>query len=261
MRNRISVCLLLAAVIMNQSIAATPLPASSDIFEARVFKDAEEKMLPYRLLRPIDADPNTHYPIVLFFHGAGERGSDNVRQLKNAVGVFGREENRLKFPCYVLVPQCQSQSMWVDTPWTLDAHIQPAKPTEPMRLAMELLASIQKEFNIDAKRIYVAGVSMGGFGTWDAITRYPGIFAAAVPCCGGADEHTAAIVKDLPIWAFHGDKDTVVKTIRSQHMIEAIKKAGGDPRYTEYKDVPHDSWTKAFNDPELLSWLFAQTKK
>src|ERR1043165_166621 len=132
------------------------------VFEARSFKDADGKTLPYRLLRPENFDPNKAYPLVLFFHGANERGSDNVRQLKNAVTVFTREEYRKKFPCFVVVPQCDTNSMWVDTPWTLDAHTQPEKPTEPMRLSMALLEALKHEFKIEVQRIYVAGVSMGG---------------------------------------------------------------------------------------------------
>lgn len=248
----------LFAMIMSQPICSA---ISADTFESRVFEETNEKTLPYRLLKPFNADPSTDYPLVLFFHGAGERGTDNVRQLKNGVGVFALEENRTAFPCYVVVPQCPEKILWVDTPWTLNSHIQPEKPTEPMRLAMELLVSLQKEFKIDSTRIYVAGVSMGGFGTWDAITRYPNTFAAAIPCCGGADEHKAKELVHFPIWAFHGDKDTVVKTIRSRNMIAAIKMAGGEPKYTEYKGVAHDSWTKAFNEPDLLTWLFSQKKK
>lgn len=253
MKNYIFILALLLVAIMTSAYTA-------DVFEARTFKDADGKTLPYRLLRPETAEPDQSYPLVLFFHGAGERGNDNVHQLKNGVCVFAREENRKKFPCYVVVPQCEANSQWVDTPWGLDQHIQPEKPTEPMRLSMELIAALQKEFKIDAKRIYVAGVSMGGFGVWDAITRYPDVFAAAIPCCGGADEHKAELVAKFPIWAFHGGKDTVVKTSRSRNMIEAIKKSGGEPKYTEYPTMGHSSWTKAFDEPELLGWLFTQKR-
>jgi len=258
MWNRIVLIVSLALIAMTETPCASPAP---DVFDAHVFNHTDGKPLPYRLLRPHPFDPAKEYPLVLFLHGAGERGMDNVRQLKNGVGVFAREVNRTKFPCFVVVPQCESTLMWVDTPWSLDAHSQPEKPTEPMRLSMELLKSLQKEFKIDSKRLYIAGVSMGGFGTWDAIMRYPNTFAAAVPCCGGADDSKVAQLAGFPIWTFHGDNDNVVKTIRTRHVIEAIKKAGGDPKYTEYPGVAHDCWTKAFNEPQLLDWLFSQTKK
>jgi predicted peptidase len=232
----------------------------ADVFEARVFRDAAGKPLPYRLLRPQGYDAAKSYPLLLFFHGAAERGNDNVRQLAKGVTVFAREENRKNFQCFVVVPQCAAGSQWVDAPISADAHVQSEKPAEPMRLSMELLAALEKEFNVDSKRIYVAGVAMGGFGVWDTITRYPDVFAAAIPVCGGADESKAPLVANFPIWAFHGDQDTVVKPIRSRHMIDAIKKAGGEPKYTEYPSVGHDSWTKAFNEPGLMEWLFAQEK-
>lgn len=233
---------------------------AEDPFEAKMYKDAAGKTLPYRLLKPLDYDPKQKYPLVIFFHGVGESGHDNARQVGNGIRVFATEENRKKFPCFLAAPQCESGLMWVNTPWTLPEHVQPEKPSEPMRLAMEMCESLEKEFSIDTKRLYITGLSFGGFGAWDAITRYPDVFAAAIPVCGGADEHKAPLVAKLPIWAFHGDKDGVVKTIRSQHMIEAIKKAGGNPKYTEYPGVGHDSWNKAYAEPELLPWLFAQKK-
>ena len=101
---------------------------------------------------------------------------------------------------------------------------------------------------------------MGGFGTWDIIQRLPDLFAAAIPVCGGGDAAQAEKIKDIPIWAFHGDKDTVVKTVRSRDMIAAIKKAGGNPQYTEYKGVAHDSWTQTYSDKNVLRWLFMQKK-
>jgi predicted peptidase len=104
------------------------------------------------------------------------------------------------------------------------------------------------------------GVSMGGFGAWDVVTRHPDKFAAAAPICGGADENKAPLIARLPVWTFHGDKDGVVKTKRSRNMIEALKKAGSTAKYTEYPGVGHDSWNKAFAEPELLPWLFAQKK-
>jgi len=241
MRKCVVLFSLVVLIVSQISRAAGP----ADVFEARVFRDAAGKPLPYRLLRPEAYDAAKCYPLLLFFHGAAERGNDNVRQLAKGVTVFAREENRKNFPCFVIVPQCDPGSQWADTPMSGDAHIQSEKPTEPLHLSMELLAALKKEFNVDSKRIYVAGVSMGGFGVWDAITRYPDVFAAAIPVCGGADENKAPVVAKLPIWAFHGEQDTVVKTNRTRHIIDAIKKAGGTPKYTEYPSAGHEIWMRA----------------
>jgi len=231
---------------------------AADDFEARVYKDAAGKTLPYRILTPKDYDPKQKYPLVFFMHGAGERGNDNQRQLTHGTKLYLTPENRTAFPCFVIAPQVPNNQQWVDTPWSLDAHTMPEKPSEPMRLALELIASVQKEFSIDSKRLYVTGLSMGGFGTWDAIQRNPGMFAAAIPVCGGADDKKADVIVKTPVWCFHGDKDGVVKTIRSRNIIAAIKAAGGSAKYTEYPGVGHDAWNKAYAEPELLKWLFAQ---
>jgi predicted peptidase len=125
---------------------------------------------------------------------------------------------------------------------------------------MLLVESMLKDLSIDPKRIYITGLSMGGYGTWDLIGRRPDLFAAAVPVCGGGDEGIAHTIKDIPVWAFHGAKDTAVKVSRTRNMIAALEKVGAKPRYTEYPDVAHDSWSLAYEDPELFRWLFAQAK-
>ena len=123
-----------------------------------------------------------------------------------------------------------------------------------------MVDAMQKEFSIDADRIYVTGLSMGGFGTWDVIQRHPERFAAAVPICGGGDPAHAEQIAQVPIWAYHGDNDAVVKVERSRDMIAAIKDSGGTPRYTELPGVGHDSWTAAYTSPDLYAWMFAQTR-
>lgn len=250
-----------ACALVGLLIAASLLRANeADLFEKREFTGADGKVLKYRLLKPAAQAANEKLPLVLFMHGAGERGNDNGAQLKNGVLAFAKPEARTKYPCFIVAPQVPNGQMWVDTPWSLDKHTIPEKPTETMRLSMELLTALQKEFNIDAKRLYVSGVSMGGFGAWDAISRWPDVFAAAVPCCGGADEAKAPAIAKIPVWTFHGDKDGVVKTIRTRNMVAALKAAGGNPKYTEYPGVGHDSWNRAFVEPELLPWLFTQIK-
>ena len=233
-------------------------PDLTTLLEPRTFTDAEGDKLPYRLLKPRNYDPTRKYPLVLFLHGAGERGEDNKAQMIHGVSRFAEADSRQEFPCFVVVPQCPKGKRWVEVDWTLDSHRQPAEPSAPMQQTLGLLGALQKEFSIDARRLYVTGLSMGGFGVWDLISRQPTMFAAAVPVCGGGDEMTANLLVKTPIWAFHGDKDGVVKVSRSQNMIEAIRKAGGKPRYTEYEGVGHNAWVRAYQEPDLLKWLFAQ---
>lgn len=230
-------------------------------FEAREFKSADGKALPYRLLKPQNYDAQKQHPLLFFMHGAGERGTDNKAQLKHVVMRFAAPENRAKYPCFVVAPQCPANRQWVEVPWGGDAHTMPAKPSEPLQASLELLAALQKEFSIDPKRLYAIGLSMGGFGVWDALCRYPDVFAAGVPVCGGADEKQAAAIARIPVWVFHGGNDGVVKTKRARNIVEALKQAGGEPKYTEYPGIGHDSWNKASAEPELLPWLFAQMKK
>jgi predicted peptidase len=235
--------------------SATPIEP-----EPRLFQAAGGGVLPYLLLKPARIEPGRTYPLVLFYHGSGQRGDDNRSQWKHGVDVFRQPENRRKYPCFVAAPQCPLERQWVDVPWSADAGAQPAEPSEPMRLSLELLDALQREFGIDADRLYVTGISMGGYGAWDVITRHPNRFAAAVPVCGGGDETKAHAIARLPVWAFHGDADTVVKPQRSRNMIAAMRQVGGNPRYTEYPGVAHDSWTRAYHEPELLAWMFAQKR-
>jgi predicted peptidase len=130
-----------------------------------------------------------------------------------------------------------------------------------MRLALAAVEGLKKEFNLDESRLYLTGLSMGGYGTWDLLARHPKMFAAAVPVCGGADEATAPVIKDIPIWFFHGGALPVVPTYRSRNMIKALKAAGGEPKYTEYPGVGHNSWDRAYSEPELPKWLFAQKRQ
>jgi predicted peptidase len=221
---------------------------------------SQGRAMPYRLLLPRRMDREQAYPIVLFLHGAGERGDDNEAPLRHGVLHLATEEARRRFPCFVVVPQCPPEERWVEVPWDAPAHEQPAQPAAPLRLALTLISDLQLELPVDTGRIYVAGVSMGGFGAWDAVTRHPRLFAACVPVCGGADLERARAVVELGIWAFHGALDTVVPPGRSRDMIAAIREAGGHPRYTEFPDLGHECYEQAFGDPALLPWLFSQRR-
>jgi predicted peptidase len=232
----------------------------TDAFQRHVYRSEGGGELPYRLLTPRDYDASKQYPLVLFLHGAGERGHDNQRQLIHGMRDFLRDEIRGKYPSFVVAPQCPKDEQWVSVPWTADAHTMPREPSTPMRQALELVEKLVKQYSIDEDRVYVTGLSMGGFGAWDAVQRRPDLFAAAAPVCGGGDAAMAEAIAKVPIWAFHGDNDKVVKVKRSRDMIAALKKAGATPRYTEYPGVGHNSWTATYRNPELYAWLFAQRR-
>jgi predicted peptidase len=253
-----SVVAVVTVLIAAQTAAAAD---PRDRYEPRVYEDGQGGKLLYRLLKPMDYKPQEKYPLVLFLHGAGERGDDNKKQLIHGMGDFASDAIMEKYPCFVVAPQCPSGQQWVNVPWSDDSHTMPKEPSESLRLALTLVDSLQKEFSIDAGRLYVTGLSMGGFGTWDAIQRRPDLFAAAVPICGGGDTTQAKAIAQVPVWAFHGDKDTAVKTQRSRDMIAALKAAGGSPKYTEFPGVGHNSWSATYADPKMYEWLFEQRLK
>lgn len=236
---------------------ANALQAAGD-FEAKVFNSSDGALLKYRLHSPSGMDANAKYPVVLFFHGAGERGTDNELQLKNGVRHILAYTRTNNAPAFIIAPH--SPGKWVDTPWELDEHTMPSDPTAVMRMAIELIESTLRGPQVDTNRIYVTGLSMGGFGVWDILQRRPDLFAAAIPICGGGDTNQVAQLAHVPIWAFHGDRDSIVKPKRSRDMIAAIEKAGGKPKYTEYKGQNHWVWDMSYTDKAALDWLFAQRK-
>jgi predicted peptidase len=229
-------------------------------FEEHIFDLGGESM-PYLLMKPLGFDSTKSFPLVLFLHGSGERGNDNKRTLTHIESLLTADSNRTAFPAFVLVPQCDTGHRWVEVDWKSVSHTQPAEPSKYMRLSIELINEIESNFPIDPKRIYVTGLSMGGFGSWDIIARLPNKFAAAAPVCGGGDVETAMLIKQIPIWIFHGSNDKVVKASRSNDMYEALKKVGGKVKYSEFKDVGHDSWKPAYAEPAFLKWMFGQMKE
>lgn len=219
----------------------------------------ESGSLPYRLYIPAKLEQGKKYPLVLFFHGMGSIGSDNKKQLFLAKN-FATPEVQKKYPCFVLAPQCPTTGRWVKAVWGADVHKMAEKPTPEMTMAMELVKATAKDYPVDEKRIYVSGASMGGFATWEIISRMPDFFAAAVPVCGGGDLANAGKIAVLPIWAFHGTLDPVVKVQSSRSMVGEIKKSGGSPLYTEYPDVKHDAWNHSYKEKDIYDWMFKQVK-
>ena len=213
----------------------------------------------YRLLRPAAVESGRTYPVILFLHGAGERGSDNEAQLPYLPTWMAEEEQRTRHPCFVIAPQCRAERKWVDADWS-KPEIPPHKPepTVDLAAAVAALDAVLRDEPADPARVYLTGISMGGFGTWDLAARMPDRFAALLPICGGGDVATAARMATIPTWCFHGERDELVRVQVSRDMIGALEAAGGTPRYSELKGVGHDSWTPAYRDSATLDWLFRQ---
>jgi poly(3-hydroxybutyrate) depolymerase len=235
----------------------------ADRYEARSFTSSEGDTLPYRLFVPAEYDPQKEYPLVLFHHGGGGTGNDNRRNLEGAlVKEWILPEVQAKNPSFIVVPQIPGKES--KTSESLEAALDAMKLR--IRTIHEILDSLEEEFSIDRSREYVTGLSFGGECTWMSMIERPDRFAAAVPICATSllAEMDAADRGErfarLPIWIFHGDADQVVPVETSRKIVKALRDAGGDPKYTEYPDVDHNSWDLAYRDPELIEWLFAQSR-
>ncbi|MDB5104481.1 MAG: hypothetical protein JWP91_2170 [Fibrobacteres bacterium] len=246
---------LLLAALAFHSLAS----AQAAKFQTRTQKGkASGLVLGYRLFVPAGYDKAKRYPVVLALHGSGERGSNNTSQLtaNQLATAWVADSIQNRVPHFVIAPQCPAESTWVNYGRPVDAT--PFSGT--LKIVMEIVDSLGREFTLDPDRLYVIGLSMGGYASWDLTVRFPDKFAAAVPICGWGDTTKAARIKDLPIWAFHGDKDPTVNVSGSRNMIAAIKRAGGNPKYTEYPGVGHESWVPAMKEPGLPTWLLSQKR-
>ena len=223
--------------------------------------------LPYRILYPKNFDADKKYPLVLVLHGAGERGDNNEAQLVYGAKLF--LVNQEKYPAIVVFPQCPKDSYWSNVNIVTDENgkrtfnfRKGGEPTKAMASLLGLLKELEDSGNIDKDRMYVGGLSMGGMGTFELLSREPKTFAAAFPICGGgAPESARKYAKKIEgIWIFHGEVDSVVPVENSKVMARAIEEAGGDVKLTIYPNVDHNSWDYAFSELELLPWLFSQDK-
>jgi predicted peptidase len=230
-------------------------------FNFNKYTNGKGDTLNYRLLYP-DYDTVRKYPLVIFLHGSGERGNDNEAQLKWGVMNFATDQNMIKYPAIVIAPQCPENSDWANfysNRNELDLHLSPT-PAKPMELLIGFIHQLIKTMPVDTNRIYITGLSMGGYGTYDAIERYPNLFAAAVPVCGAGDTSKVNAITHIPIWIFHGAEDAAVNPIYSLNMLKALTKAGAHPGFTQYPEVGHFSWLAAYSDPLMIEWLFRQHK-
>lgn len=220
----------------------------------------DDKSLPFRWTK---VGEDERPALILFLHGAGERGSDNKAQLKHGVGDLLKWITTNKKSAVVIAPQCNKGVWWADLRGDFRSPVGQElaeEPSDMMKMVFEVVDRIAKEQKVDPKRIYVTGLSMGGFGSFAAVARRPEFFAAAMPICGGGDPKTAEAMKKVPFWVFHGTSDNVVPLKKSSIMVGALKKAGAKVKFREYPGVGHDSWTATYRDPEVWKWLFSNKK-
>ena len=259
---------LFAAVLL---IAAFGLQAQDvSLFQKAQFVLGKDT-LRYRILYPQHYREGKKYPVITILHGSGERGSDNEAQLTHGGRLFVSDSVRQNLSAIVIFPQCPKDSSWryiqvkrdTTSPTGRTFDFTPSSvPSTPARLVKALLDSLQKAGVADRRRIYIGGLSMGGFGTFDMLERYPAYFAAALPICGGGDTTRAALfARHTPTWIFHGDEDKSVDVRYSRAYYAALQKAGATVKYSEYHGVGHNSWDNAFAEPDLLPWLMKHKRK
>jgi predicted peptidase len=209
-------------------------------FKAPITKTANLK---YLLYVPTDYASRDKWPLMIFLHGYGERGDD--LELIKKHGLPKLIEAGQEFPFIIASPQCPDTTVWPEQVDELHA----------------LVEALTAEHKVDPNRVYLTGLSMGGYGTWYLASRYPQTFAAIAAICGGGGWWMTDALKNLPIWVFHGDEDPLVPLIESEIMVNRIKEAGGDVTFTVYPGVAHDSWTETYENPELYKWLLSHKRK
>jgi len=231
-----------------------------DHFAYRTFTN-EDTTLPYRIYVPFNYNPEKEYPLLLNLHGAGLRGNNNVRQLA-LIDKMMKIPEMMVDEAILVFPQCPENEKWVDTPWGEGSYDLDSVPeSNELKAVMELIGQLQKDYSVDAKRIYAIGFSMGGYGTWNLLMNHPDVFAAGIPMCGAGDPSKAGVLKDMPIWAVHGAKDPTVPVSGSRDMAKAMEAVGATNfHYTEIADAEHDVWNYTYSNTEMFTWLFNQKK-
>ena len=225
----------------------------SGIFEGRLTEDWEKmeyESLKFRFYSEKRMSSKKRHPLLIFLHGRGSGGSDNEKQLNGIVRNFAQGRFHKKNPSFIFAPQCPDDSKG----WR----------GEYLDDVIGLVRTAIKNLPVDEDRIYITGLSMGGFGTWSALAEAPELFAAAVPICGGGDPGTAKVIKDIPIWTHHGVADAVVSVEFTRRMVDALKKERGNIKYTEYDEasgVKHDAWTPCYSNPDVFEWMYEQRKE
>jgi predicted peptidase len=215
----------------------------------------------YRMSVPQFPASGKVYPLILFLHGSGECGTDNLKQIQVGVPALMASLLKRPEPVIVVAPQCQPGNGWVKQLSRDERYAMSKEPAASLEVALEVCRHVVATLPADTNRLYITGLSLGGFGTWDAIQREPGFFAAAIPICGGGDIRRVQEIRRMPIWVFHGTDDANVSVACSRRMVEALKLAGNrSVRYTEYEKAAHNVWDSTYSNPEVIDWLLQQRR-
>ncbi len=270
-------CIMMFAMSFNIiSLANTEANPAAEVMTKEVFEASNGISMPYRLYVPADYSDDKEYSFLLFLHGAGNRGADNESQVSVNTGLINRiisgetvrangEMIDSSKEFIIVAPQCASEFQWVDTSWSVlpdpSYKLDEIPQSKYMTAVVELIDAMKEKYNLNSARMYATGLSMGGFGTWDLLMRYPDLFAAAIPMGGAGDTSKADVIKNTPVWTFHQLHDPVVASDGTVAMVKALIEAGAEVKFTPYFDTVHNAWTKGYAEPELLQWLYNHTKE
>lgn len=278
MKKRISAILIILAMMLSMVSMASDGESNpaAEVMSKKTFYSSGNTALPYRLYVPADYTPDKEYSFLLFLHGAGNRGDDNENQVSVNTGLINRIINGEQITqngktlsadkeFIIVAPQCMTDFQWVDTSWSVTPDpsykLNEVPQSAYMTAVVELIDEIKKTYSIDSSRMYATGLSMGGFGVWDLLMRYPDLFAAAIPMGGAGDTSKADVIAKTPVWTFHQLHDPVVASAGTVAMVKALTEVGAEVKFTPYFDTVHNAWTKGYAEPELLQWLYNHTKK
>jgi predicted peptidase len=246
--------------ILQHSIAQDKSMFSREIFTSGV------DTLVYRKLLPENFDPQKKYPVLIFLHGAGERGNDNEAQLIHGSKLFLRADIRRDFPAIIIFPQCPKNDFWANVKFGDGKSVERfgfqkgGEPGKSMKLLIGLHSYLVSLKYSDKSRFYIGGLSMGGMGTFEILRRKPKAFAAAFAICGGDNIKNVKKYKNVPLWIFHGGKDTTVPLSKSEVVVNELKRVNQQPKFTIYPEAGHNSWDPAFAEPEFISWIFSHKR-
>jgi predicted peptidase len=248
--------LFLFALLLAQTGAAADLTQDDINFRKETYVNKKGAKMPYRLFVPLGYDSSKSYPLLLWLHGGTGRGDDNIKQItrqnENGTHFWTKSDVQAQFPVFVLAPQCPANDIWADPEIN--------QPSSALEIALEILTKVESEFAIDPDRVYIGGQSMGGSGVWSLLQAYPNKWAAALVLSAYDNFTNVPAISRVPLWVFQGDADQSVPVDLVRQMMQQLKKAHANLRYTEYHKIDHEVWNRAFAEPNLLPWLIAQKR-